>query len=344
MSLATPRNSAIAVVILALGIAGFVTYRRNQHRALSDEITARWDALGGEPWLLPHLDNARVVQPDRPHSFTEVHSWRKGEGAQISRTREYRLRTNSQRMRGPEFGGKDANTPRIIAIGDSVTHGWGVSEPESYPAQLQSILRQQGHRTEVLNAGVPANPVSVMTRWCTSIAPTLQPDVILWTRRPNHQSPAPIQGYAQAVRACQQATGAKILVILPPISTFDLRGNQAWSGERDALSQQLQPAGIGVLELTDIFRKAQAGRGEVLVDQGSQVAVVDQETGKTWMTAPKAPHDLHPTIYALFEKEPSVREALFFDEGHPDAAGFTVFAQAVAEAVTPLLFGPPTTP
>ncbi|MAY79532.1 MAG: hypothetical protein CL930_01990, partial [Deltaproteobacteria bacterium] len=164
------------------------------------------------------------------------------------------------------------------------------------------------------------------------------------TRRTSHQSPAPIRGYVQAVRACQQATGAKVLVVLPPISTFDIRGSQEWSGERDALSQQLQSSGIGVLELTDVFRKAQAGRGEILIDQGNQVAVLDQESGTTWMTAPKASHDLHPTIYALFEKEPAVREALFFDEGHPDAAGFTVFAAAVAEAVKPLLTPPPTTP
>jgi lysophospholipase L1-like esterase len=344
MSVASPRNSAIAVIVLALGIAGVVTYKRSQHRSMSDEITTRWDALGGEPWLLPNLKNARVVQPDRPHSFTEVHAWRKGEGTQITRTREYRLRTNSQRMRGPEFGAKDAKATRIIAIGDSVTHGWGVKESESYPAQLKMMLGQQGQQAEVLNAGVPANPVSVMARWCTGIAPSLSPDIILWTRRPSHQSPAPIQGYVQAVRACQQATGAKVLVVLPPISTFDLRGSQEWEGERDSLSQQLQPSGIGVLELTDIFRKAQQGRGEILVDQGNQVAIVDQETGNTWLTAPKTRNDLHPTIYALFEKEPTVREALFFDEGHPDAAGFTVFAQAVSEALAPLLNRPPTRP
>jgi hypothetical protein len=37
-------------------------------------------------------------------------------------------------------------------------------------------------------------------------------------------------------------------------------------------------------------------------------------------------------VYALFESEPEVREALFFDEGHPDAEGFTVFAESVASA------------
>ena len=333
----TPRNGAIAVIALALGVAGVVTFNRTRHKGLSDEITSRWNALGGEPWLLPDLEDARVVQPDRPHSFTEIRAWRKGEGAQINRTREYRLRTNSQRLRGPEVAPKDPRITRIIAIGDSVTHGWGVTEAESYPSQLQALLQKKGHRVEVINAGVPANRVSVMTRWCTRVAPAMQPDVLLWTRRPSHQSPAPIREYVQSVKACQQATGAQLLVVLPPISTFDLRGSQNWSSERDALSQQLKPAGIIVLELTPAFRQAQAGRGEILVDKGGVVAVVDQESGTTWLTAPKSPLDLHEDVYALFEREPSVREALFFDEGHPDAEGFKVFARTVAESVVPML-------
>jgi len=41
---------------------------------------------------------------------------------------------------------------------------------------------------------------------------------------------------------------------------------------------------------------------------------------------------LNPKIYTLFEAEPEVREALFFDEGHPDAEGFELFAATVADA------------
>ena len=37
------------------------------------------------------------------------------------------------------------------------------------------MLLAKGHRVEVINAGVPANPVSVMERWCTAIGPGSAP-------------------------------------------------------------------------------------------------------------------------------------------------------------------------
>ena len=44
--------------------------------------------------------------------------------------------------------------PKIVAFGDSLTAGFGVSPDESYPAQLQKKLDQAGYRYRVVNAGV----------------------------------------------------------------------------------------------------------------------------------------------------------------------------------------------
>jgi acyl-CoA thioesterase-1 len=44
--------------------------------------------------------------------------------------------------------------PRIVAFGDSLTAGLGVSAEESYPAQLQRRLDGAGLRYRVVNAGV----------------------------------------------------------------------------------------------------------------------------------------------------------------------------------------------
>jgi acyl-CoA thioesterase-1 len=44
--------------------------------------------------------------------------------------------------------------PRIVALGDSLTAGLGVSPEESYPAQLQRKLDEAGYRYRVINAGV----------------------------------------------------------------------------------------------------------------------------------------------------------------------------------------------
>ena len=44
--------------------------------------------------------------------------------------------------------------PRIVAFGDSLTAGLGVSRDDSYPAQLQERLDEAGYHYRVINAGV----------------------------------------------------------------------------------------------------------------------------------------------------------------------------------------------
>ena len=45
-------------------------------------------------------------------------------------------------------------SPKIIAFGDSLTAGFGLAEPESYPYLLQQKLKADGYNYEVVNAGV----------------------------------------------------------------------------------------------------------------------------------------------------------------------------------------------
>lgn len=47
-----------------------------------------------------------------------------------------------------------ADKPKIIAFGDSLTAGFGLSEKESYPFLLQQRLNAEGYNYEVVNAGV----------------------------------------------------------------------------------------------------------------------------------------------------------------------------------------------
>lgn len=46
------------------------------------------------------------------------------------------------------------NRPKIVAFGDSLTAGFGLTEKESYPYLLQQRLEQDGFKYEVINAGV----------------------------------------------------------------------------------------------------------------------------------------------------------------------------------------------
>lgn len=47
-----------------------------------------------------------------------------------------------------------STSPKIVALGDSLTAGFGLAEPESYPYRLQQRLKSDGYDYEVVNAGV----------------------------------------------------------------------------------------------------------------------------------------------------------------------------------------------
>jgi acyl-CoA thioesterase I len=47
-----------------------------------------------------------------------------------------------------------ADTVRIVALGDSLTAGYGLEAEDSFPAVLEAELRARGHDVEVVNAGV----------------------------------------------------------------------------------------------------------------------------------------------------------------------------------------------
>ncbi|MFC4350095.1 arylesterase [Fodinicurvata halophila] len=44
-------------------------------------------------------------------------------------------------------------TLRLMAYGDSLVHGYGLPDGETFPDQLEAALREQGHDVNVLNAG-----------------------------------------------------------------------------------------------------------------------------------------------------------------------------------------------
>lgn len=55
----------------------------------------------------------------------------------------------------PAFANSAASTPvTILALGDSLTAGYGLEQHESFPAQLEKGLVSAGYRVKVINAGV----------------------------------------------------------------------------------------------------------------------------------------------------------------------------------------------
>src|SRR6185295_15505483 len=92
-----------------------------------------------------------------------------------------RIAINRRGLRGPEIGPKRPGTLRVLVLGDSFAFGVGAQEEETYPLQLQRILRSRGVRAEVLNGGAPGFGVPDEVAWFQRWGWTLEPDVILAT-------------------------------------------------------------------------------------------------------------------------------------------------------------------
>src|SRR5262245_35358557 len=68
--------------------------------------------------------------------------------------------------------------PLILAIGDSMTAGYGVTPDQSYPAQLERELRLRGHDYRVVNQGVTGSTTTQAVGRLTR-ALALQPEIVI---------------------------------------------------------------------------------------------------------------------------------------------------------------------
>jgi len=88
------------------------------------------------------------------------------------------IHINGDGHRGPALPGTTSGAfPVIAAFGDSCTFGFRVGEGETYPSQLQGLLRQGTNRAAVANFGVPGY---------TSFQGLRQLRRVLAVRRPNY--------------------------------------------------------------------------------------------------------------------------------------------------------------
>jgi lysophospholipase L1-like esterase len=126
--------------------------------------------------------------------------WRNEPGARKSqlvnpqpfgRNDAWTIQNNSEGFRGPERATRDAsaNVLRIVCIGDSVTFGFNVDQPDTYPHQLEDVLirRHPGHRFEVVNAGVPGWSWLQGLRFLELRGLALRPDIVVIAHGSNDQ-------------------------------------------------------------------------------------------------------------------------------------------------------------
>jgi acyl-CoA thioesterase-1 len=68
-------------------------------------------------------------------------------------------------------GAAAAEPTYIVAFGDSIIHGEGVSLTEAFPAQLENMLRTDGFNVQVINTGVDGDTTTRMLMRMDSVIP-----------------------------------------------------------------------------------------------------------------------------------------------------------------------------
>lgn len=116
-----------------------------------------------------------------------------------------RIRTDSSGFRRPDADTEALRKPAsrtIIALGDSLTLGWGVPEGQTYPAVLEKTLNQKGPgcQVSVVNAGIGnSNTAMELARYEHDIRP-LHPDWLILGFFINDAEPDPRPVQSNLVR------------------------------------------------------------------------------------------------------------------------------------------------
>ena len=323
--LESTRTAVLVGIILAVGLSIRAGDQLDGSRQMSVDLLLDSPKLGhGATILRANLRHAKVITPDRPHHPDEIYPPEKIRS--FKRRRTFYVNTGPKGLRGDGYHNPKKGL-RIVCVGDSITFGWGVTENEAYPAQLQHILG-----VEVLNAGMPAAPPLFNARWLRTKAHELDPDILILGWRAHWIDEDTIEEFKTAVDIARMAApGAKLVVAMPPHSTFDPLLAYTRPNDAEVVSEMLN--GLPVLDLTPAFRLRQQTKttGVVMEMEGKNQRMLRLPERELIVQGEGKGEYLAPEIIDALEGDASLIEPLFFDGGHPDKAGYRLYAEEVAK-------------
>jgi acyl-CoA thioesterase-1 len=103
----------------------------------------------------------------------------------------------------------------IVALGDSLTAGFGVAPDEAFPSRIAERLRREGYEYRVVNAGVSGD-TSAGGRRRVDWVLRARPEIVIVALGANDglrgQSPVALQDNLEAIVRRAQAAGARVLL------------------------------------------------------------------------------------------------------------------------------------
>ena len=111
--------------------------------------------------------------------------------------------------------GAGAEEPVVVAFGDSLTAGLGVSPAEAYPALLEARLRKEGYAYRVVNAGVSGDTTAGGLRrvdWALRLKPAIVIVELGVNDAMRGQDLGGVRSNLDAIVERFQASGARVLV------------------------------------------------------------------------------------------------------------------------------------
>jgi len=176
---------AIALLLLLEFAAGFIADPVHPQEIEGDSVsrTVTWLELNPAP-LVRDVDllwrnepNARKTQPVNPKAYGRDDHWT--------------IENNSDGFRGSERSDAGAGKKvfRILCVGDSITFGFSVDQPDTYARQLLALLKQRypDREFEIINAGVPGWSYLQGLRFLDVRGMALEPDLIVIGHGTNDQ-------------------------------------------------------------------------------------------------------------------------------------------------------------
>ena len=90
--------------------------------------------------------------------------------------------TNSVGLRDDPIRARAEFDERIVVLGDSMIFGHGVDDNESFPNQLEAVLRESNRNVDVINAGIKGYGTDGAYKlWTSRLAPLgLEPDLVIF--------------------------------------------------------------------------------------------------------------------------------------------------------------------